>query len=77
MPYGSVATDGETTGVVRIDSIGEVFIRLDPEAVRARCSSPFPTRRAGEPGGVATGAVGAGRRGARRGRCARPPADLA
>lgn len=32
----------ETTGVVRIDSVGEVFIRLDPDAVAGPLFQPVP-----------------------------------
>lgn len=32
----------ETTGVVRIDSVGEVFIRLDPDAVAGPLFQPAP-----------------------------------
>ncbi len=32
----------ETTGIVRIDSVGEVFIRLDPDAVAGPLFQPVP-----------------------------------
>jgi hypothetical protein len=32
----------ETTGVVRIDEVGEVFIRLDPDAVAGPLFEPVP-----------------------------------
>ncbi len=41
---GSVATGWEATGVARIDSTGEVFIRLDPDAVAGPCCGLFLTR---------------------------------
>ena len=56
-PYGSVATDGRPPASSASTASARSSSASTQMQWRARCSSPFPTRRAGEPGGRATRAV--------------------